>query len=147
MGEGVPPRPQDQDRLLREHARVLRRDAPSRPHWRSTASPASRSSSSSPAASPSSRRRAWLSLVKDGRAHVLPAHLTDEQLAAQVARIALIEEEARLDKRLAKIAKRRKQVNKRLAACARSVRLPGVLVLGEGGDALAAACRRPGPGW
>ena len=59
---------------------------------------------------------AWLSLVKDGRTHVLPSHLSDEQLAAQVARIALIEEEARLDKRLAKIGKLRKQVNKRLAA-------------------------------
>ena len=59
---------------------------------------------------------AWLSLVKDGRTHVLPSHLSDEQLAAQVARIALIEEEARLDKRLVKIGKLRKQVNKRLAA-------------------------------
>lgn len=59
---------------------------------------------------------AWLSLVKDGRTHVLPSHLSDEQLAAQVARIALIEEEARLDKRLAKIGRLRKQVNKRLAA-------------------------------
>ena len=58
----------------------------------------------------------WLSLVKEGRVHVLPDNLTDEQLAAQVARIALIEEEARLDKRLAKISRRRKQVNKRLAA-------------------------------
>ncbi|PKH37881.1 hypothetical protein SAMN05192575_101951 [Nocardioides alpinus] len=58
----------------------------------------------------------WMSLVKDGRTHVLPSHLSDEQLAAQVARIALIEEEARLDKRIAKIGKLRKQVNKRLAA-------------------------------
>lgn len=59
---------------------------------------------------------AWLSLVREERTHVLPSNLTDEQLAAQVARIALIEEEARLDKRIAKIAKRRKQVNRRLAA-------------------------------
>ena len=59
---------------------------------------------------------AWLSLVKDGRTHVLPSHLSDDQLAAQVARIALIEEEARLDRRIAKIGKLRKQVNKRLAA-------------------------------
>jgi hypothetical protein len=59
---------------------------------------------------------AWLSLVKEGRTHVLPSHLTDEQLAAQVSRIALIEEEARLDKRIAKIGRLRKQVNKRLAA-------------------------------
>jgi hypothetical protein len=54
--------------------------------------------------------------VKEGRTHVLPSHLTDEQLAAQVSRIALIEEEARLDKRLARVSKRRKQVNRRLAA-------------------------------
>ena len=59
---------------------------------------------------------AWMDLVKDGRTHVLPANLTDEQLAAQVARIALIEEEARLEKRLTKISKRRRQVNRRLAA-------------------------------
>ncbi len=59
---------------------------------------------------------AWMSLVKEERVHVLPDNLSDEQLAAQVARIALIEEEARLDKRLAKISRRRKQVNKRLAA-------------------------------
>ena len=58
----------------------------------------------------------WLSLVKEDRVHVLPDNLGDEQLAAQVARIALIEDEARLDKRLAKVSKRRKQVNKRLAA-------------------------------
>jgi hypothetical protein len=59
---------------------------------------------------------AWTSLVEAGRTHVLPAHLSAEQLAAQVARIALIEEEARLDRRLAKVAKRRRQVNRRLAA-------------------------------
>lgn len=59
---------------------------------------------------------AWVSSVKEDRVHVLPDNLGDEQLAAQVARIALIEEEARLDKRLAKISRRRKQVNKRLAA-------------------------------
>ena len=50
---------------------------------------------------------AWLSLVKEDRVHVLPDNLGDGQLAAQVARIALIEEEARLDKRLAKISRRR----------------------------------------
>jgi hypothetical protein len=59
---------------------------------------------------------AWMELVKDGRTHVLPSHLSDEQLAAQVARIALIEEEARLEKRLTKISKRRRQVNRKLAA-------------------------------
>jgi hypothetical protein len=58
----------------------------------------------------------WLSLVKPDRVHVLPHHLSDEQLAAQVARIALIEEEARLDRRLTKISRRRRQVSKRLAA-------------------------------
>ncbi len=58
---------------------------------------------------------AWLSLVKDDRTHVLPSQLSDEQLAAQVARIALIEEEARLDHKLAKISRRRTQVNRRLA--------------------------------
>ena len=50
------------------------------------------------------------------RTHVLPSHLTDEQLAAQVARIALMEEEARLDKRLAKVSRRRRLVDRRLAA-------------------------------
>ncbi|MDZ5661075.1 hypothetical protein SFC79_04800 [Nocardioides sp. S-58] len=59
---------------------------------------------------------AWTSLVKGGRTHLLPSRLTDAQLAAQVARIALIEEEARLDKRLAKVSRRRKQVNRKLAA-------------------------------
>jgi hypothetical protein len=58
----------------------------------------------------------WLALVKQDRLHVLPDHLGDEQLAAQVARIALIEEEARLDKRLAKVARRRRKVTGRLAA-------------------------------
>jgi hypothetical protein len=57
-----------------------------------------------------------MSLVKEGRSHVLPANLGHEQLGAQVARIALIEEEARLDKRLHKVSRRRRQVNKRLAA-------------------------------
>lgn len=58
----------------------------------------------------------WTSLVKPDRTHVLPSHLTADQLGAQVARIALMEEEARLDKRLGKLTKRRKQVTKRLAA-------------------------------
>ena len=61
---------------------------------------------------------AWLSLVKDDRTHVLPSHLADEQLAAQVARIALIEEEARLDKRLAKIGRARRQAAGREARTA-----------------------------
>ncbi len=59
---------------------------------------------------------AWTSLVKDDRTHVLPSSLTPEQLAAQVARIALIEDQARLDKRLIKISRRRKKVDRRLAA-------------------------------
>ena len=59
---------------------------------------------------------AWTSLVEDARTHVLPSHLEGGQLAAQVARIALMEEEARLDKRIAKTSARRKQVNRKLAA-------------------------------
>jgi hypothetical protein len=59
---------------------------------------------------------AWTSAVKEARTHVLPSNLGDEQLAAQVARIALIEEEARLDKRLEKVSRRRRLVNRRLAA-------------------------------
>ena len=59
---------------------------------------------------------AWTTRVKDDRTHVLPSHLTPDQLAAQVARIALIEEQARLDKRLVKIGRRRKVVDRRLAA-------------------------------
>ncbi|NYE36572.1 hypothetical protein F4692_001705 [Nocardioides cavernae] len=59
---------------------------------------------------------AWTALVKDERIHLLPAHLADDQLAAQVARIALMEEEARLDRRLAKVGKRRRKVGRRLAA-------------------------------
>lgn len=59
---------------------------------------------------------AWTSQAKEGRTHVLPSDLGDDQLAAQVARIALIEEEARLDRRLSKISKRRRLVNRRLAA-------------------------------
>jgi hypothetical protein len=47
---------------------------------------------------------------------VLPARLGDEQLAAQVARIALMEEEARLDRRLAKVSRRRRMLDRRPAA-------------------------------
>lgn len=59
---------------------------------------------------------AWTALVKPARTHVLPSHLTPEQLAAQVARIALIEDQERLDKRLVKISRRRRKVDRRLAA-------------------------------
>lgn len=60
--------------------------------------------------------RSWMSLVKEGRSHVLPSRLSDEQLAEQVARIALMEEEARLDRRLAKVARRRRLLDRRPAA-------------------------------
>jgi hypothetical protein len=59
---------------------------------------------------------AWPGLVKEGRTHMLPSHLTDAQLAAQVTRIALIEQEARREKRLAKVSKRRRRANRGLAA-------------------------------
>ena len=58
----------------------------------------------------------WLAQVRQDRVHVLPSHLSDEQLAAQVARVALMEEERRLDKRLARTSLRRRQVDRRLAA-------------------------------
>ncbi|HEX5919587.1 MAG TPA: hypothetical protein VFY76_17115 [Nocardioides sp.] len=58
----------------------------------------------------------WMAQVEKERAHVLPSHLGDEQLAAQVARIALMEEEARLDRRLAKITRRRRLLDRRPAA-------------------------------
>ena len=60
--------------------------------------------------------RAWLSRVREDRSHVLPAHLGEEQLAAQVARIALMEEEARLDRRLARVTRRRRLLDRRTAA-------------------------------
>jgi hypothetical protein len=59
---------------------------------------------------------AWTAKVQPARTHVLPSHLPGGQLAAQVARIALMEEEVRLDKRLARVSRRRKQVNRKLAA-------------------------------
>ena len=59
---------------------------------------------------------AWLAAVRQDRVHVLPSHLSDEQLAAQAARIALMEEERRLGKRLAKVSGRRRQVDRGLAA-------------------------------
>jgi hypothetical protein len=59
---------------------------------------------------------AWLDRVRQDRVHVLPSHLSDEQLAAQVARIALMEEERRLDKRIDKVARRRRLADRRLAA-------------------------------
>jgi hypothetical protein len=60
--------------------------------------------------------RSWTAQVRKERAHVLPSHLSDEQLAGQVARIALMEEEARLDRRLAKVSRRRRLLDRRPAA-------------------------------
>ena len=78
---------------------------------------------------------------------MLPSGLTAEQLAAQVARIALIEEEARLDQRLVKVSRRRRMVDRRpppervrLSAAARRPRRPVRAATAW------AACRRPGPG-
>ena len=59
---------------------------------------------------------AWTGLVTGERTHVLPSHLAPEQLAAQVARIALMEEEARLDRRLAKVTRRRRMLDRSPAA-------------------------------
>ncbi len=62
---------------------------------------------------------AWASRVRAERIHVLPATLSSGQLAAQVARIALMEDEARLVKRLAKAARRGNRRNppgRRIAA-------------------------------
>ncbi|CAM3506747.1 hypothetical protein [Nocardioides zeicaulis] len=59
---------------------------------------------------------AWMAQVRPHRTHVLPSHLDATQLAAQVARIALMEEEARLESRLARIGRRRRRVDRRLAA-------------------------------
>ena len=64
-----------------------------------------------------------------------PTTSSDEQLAAQVARIALIEEEARLDKRLAKIS-RAPQAGQQAA---------GRLIAGRLPAAISAAARRPRP--
>ena len=59
---------------------------------------------------------AWLRLAKPSRVHLLPSGLTAEQLGTQVARIALLVEEARLDKRLGKVAERRRRLTRRLVA-------------------------------
>ncbi|GAB3017190.1 hypothetical protein GCM10011376_02690 [Nocardioides flavus (ex Wang et al. 2016)] len=59
---------------------------------------------------------AWTSLVAEGRPHVLPSLLSAEQLGAQVARIALIEQQAGRGRRPARIARRRRVPGRRLAA-------------------------------
>ena len=139
--------PGSQGRLLRQRARVLRGDAPSRRPSRSTALAGFKVVLVVTSGFDVEPPAAWLSLVKDDRVHVLPAHLGDEQLAAQVARIALIEEEARLDKRLAKVSRRRKQVTKRLAAyAAGQCGCQASSSCGARGDRRRAACRRPGAG-
>ena len=63
---------------------------------------------------------AWTAAVRADRTHLLPTGLGEDRLAAQVARIALMEAEARLarstEKKLASLRKRRRKVDKRLAA-------------------------------
>ena len=59
---------------------------------------------------------AWTRLVKPGRIHVIEPGLSSGDFAAQLARIALSEEKARLDKALIKVKRRRKRVKEQLAA-------------------------------
>jgi hypothetical protein len=59
---------------------------------------------------------AWTRLVKPGRIHVVEPGLSSGDFAARLARIALSEEKARLDKALIKVKRRRKQVKEQLAA-------------------------------
>ena len=59
---------------------------------------------------------AWTRLVKPERIHAIEPGLSSADFAAQLARIALSEEKARLDKALIKVKKRRKQVKEQLAA-------------------------------
>lgn len=49
---------------------------------------------------------AWTRLVKPERVHVLPADLSEEDLSHQVARIALVEQQVRVTKRLKKVSRR-----------------------------------------
>ncbi|UUZ61339.1 hypothetical protein [Nocardioides sp. B-3] len=55
-------------------------------------------------------------LVKPERIHAIQPGLSSADFAAEMARIALSEEKARLDKSLLKLKKRRKQVKEQLAA-------------------------------
>lgn len=59
---------------------------------------------------------AWTRLVKPGRIHAMEPGLSSADFAAEMARIALSEEKARLDKSLLKLKKRRKKVKDQLAA-------------------------------
>ena len=59
---------------------------------------------------------AWTRLVKEARIHAVEPGLSSVDFAAELARIALSEEKARLDKALIKVRRRRKQVKQRLAA-------------------------------
>jgi hypothetical protein len=59
---------------------------------------------------------AWTRLVRPERIHAVEPGLSSADFAAAMARIALSEEKARLDKALIKVKKRRKQVKDQLAA-------------------------------
>lgn len=58
----------------------------------------------------------WTRLVRPARIHAVGPGLSSADFAAEVARIALREEKARLDKALIKVKKRRRQVKDQLAA-------------------------------
>ncbi len=58
---------------------------------------------------------AWTRRVKPGRIHVLESGLSSVDFAAELSRVALIEEKARLDKSLLKLKQRRKRVKEELA--------------------------------
>lgn len=58
---------------------------------------------------------AWSEHVKPGRVHLLDIAEGSTPFAAEVARLALLEEKARLDKSLLKLKKRRKQVKEQLS--------------------------------
>lgn len=59
---------------------------------------------------------AWTRLVKSERIHAIEPGLSSADFAAEMARLALSEEKARLDKALIKVKKRRKKVKEQLAA-------------------------------
>lgn len=58
---------------------------------------------------------AWSAQVKPGRVHRLDGDLSPATLAAEVVRLSLTEERARLDTSLLKLKKRRKRLKKELA--------------------------------
>ena len=59
---------------------------------------------------------AWSQRVKPERVHVVDAAEGSASLAAEVVRLALTQEKARLDKSLLKLKKRRKRVKQQLSA-------------------------------